>query len=105
MKIIKPQDKHTEATSTLFELADLTSEKVTIGTAIIAPGQRLPAEGTTFHAEDEYAYIMKGDIYTYSGGEEQVVKEGSATFIPRGEAHWCRNDGDAPVEVLWLFIA
>jgi len=104
MKVIKKDEQQEQGTTLLFELADVASKKVTLGKTMIAPGQRLPAEGTTAHAEDEYGYIMKGNIYTYSGGVEQLVEAGSATFIPRGEEHWARNDGTEPVEVLWLFV-
>lgn len=103
MKVIQP-NKEEQTVEKLFEIADVSSELVTFGTATVQPGERLPNEGTTFHAEDEYGVIVKGDIYTYSGGEEVLVKEGSATFIPRGEEHWCRNDGDEPVEIVWLFV-
>lgn len=103
MELIQKDIK--EATvQTLFEVALLDNKKVTMGTAIVLPGERLPAEGTTFHKEDEYSYIMTGEIFTHSGGDETYVAAGSATFIPRGEKHWCRNDGDVPVEIIWVFV-
>lgn len=88
----------------IFQVDLRSNTKMTFGTAIVLPGQRLPAEGTTSHTADEYSYIMKGDIYTSSGGIEQIVQEKSATLIPKGEEHWCRNDGSEAVEILWVFV-
>ncbi|GBU11371.1 hypothetical protein AwErysi_09870 [Erysipelotrichaceae bacterium] len=103
MKIIKPS-KEMKTVETIFEIAAQENKKVTIGKATVLPGQRLPEIGTTTHTADEYSYIIKGDIYTASGGSNGVVLEGSSTFIPKGEEHWCRNDGTEAVEIIWVFV-
>ncbi|MGL5042520.1 MAG: cupin domain-containing protein [Culicoidibacterales bacterium] len=100
--IIKSEERKT--VQTLFDLTTLNPANVTIGLATVMPGQRLPEKGTTFHQEDEYSYIIKGDIFTCSDDKSCIVKQGSATFIPKGEKHWCRNDGKTPVEIIWVFV-
>ncbi|WJY26327.1 cupin domain-containing protein [Sporosarcina trichiuri] len=77
---------------------------VKFGFVSIPAGERLPAEGTTFHEEHEYSYIIKGSLSGESGGNPFEIRAGEASLIPAGEAHWCRNDGDEPVELVFSLI-
>lgn len=103
MKLIINADAN-NTVNTFFEVSLTEKKKVTIGTAIVQPGERLPATGTTSHVQDEYGYIINGEIVTYSGGQEYLVTKGTGTFIPKGEEHWCRNDTDEPIEIVWVFV-
>lgn len=87
--------------TTLFANKEKT---VKFGTAIIAPGERIPAVGVSCHFEHEYSVIVKGKIAGESGGEAFEVGESAATFIPAGEEHWAINNSDVPCEIVWLLV-
>ncbi|MDI7740386.1 cupin domain-containing protein [Lysinibacillus fusiformis] len=77
---------------------------VRFGIATIQPGERLPKEGLTSHEENEFSYIMKGTLNGESGGIPYSIQAGEASIIPAGEQHWCVNEGDAPVQLVYALI-
>ena len=78
--------------------------EVKFGFVTVPVGERLPAEGTTFHEEQEYSYVLKGTLKGVSGGEPYEISAGEASFIPAGEEHWCANDGEEPVELIFALV-
>ena len=75
-----------------------------MGSAVFAPGSRGPAQGTTSHEEDEYAYIISGSIKCFSGGELCEAKAGDTTFIPAGEEHYSYNDSKEPCTLVYVLV-
>ncbi|REB08571.1 cupin domain-containing protein [Sporosarcina sp. BI001-red] len=78
--------------------------EVKFGYVSIPAGERLPAEGTTFHEEQEYSFITKGSLIGESGGVPFEMTSGEASFIPAKELHWCMNNGDEPVEIVFALV-
>ena len=78
--------------------------KLTIGTASISPGAKVPAKGEGVHEGDEYAILFKGSTKIVSGGKEYRMSAGEASFIPAGEAHWSLNDGETDCELVWMLV-
>ena len=78
--------------------------EVKFGFVTIPVGERLPAEGTTFHEEQEYSYVLKGTLKGVSGGEPYEISAGEASLIPAGEVHWCQNIGEEPVELVFALV-
>jgi quercetin dioxygenase-like cupin family protein len=109
MKIIKIKDVTAPegvniTLKTLFD-EDVTQKgRLTIGTAQIPPGARVPAEGESVHDGNEYAIIFQGCSRIVSGGQAYQLSEGMASFIPAGEAHWSMNDGDRDCELVWILV-
>ncbi len=77
---------------------------VRFGIATIQPGERLPKEGLTFHEENEFSYIMKGTLKGVSGGVPYSIQAGEASIIPAGEQHWCVNEGNEPVQLVYALV-
>lgn len=102
MKKQKPQVTN-EIVQNLFH-DQYPGAEVKFGYVSIPPGERLPSEGTTFHEEQEYSFITKGTLKGESGGEPYEISAGEASFIPAGEAHWCVNEGDEPVELIFALV-
>lgn len=92
-----------EIVQTLFK-HQLPSADVEFGFVTIPAGERLPVEGTTFHEEHEYSFIVQGALSGESGGESFQIKAGEASYIPAGEAHWCVNEGDSPCELVFALV-
>ena len=89
---------------TVFD-EDITQKgTLTIGTASIPPGARVPVEGEGRHEGDEYSILFKGTTKIVSGGQEYRMSAGEASFIPAGEAHWSLNDGDTDCELVWILV-
>lgn len=78
--------------------------EVKFGFVTVPVGERLPAEGTTFHEEQEYSYVLKGTLKGVSGGQPYEISAGEASFIPAGEEHWCENIGEEPVELIFALV-
>ena len=88
----------------LFETALPSGHKIIVGRAVIRPGSRIPAVGTGAHREDEISYICKGSLTAGSGGGVYLVTAGQTTFIPAGESHWCKNNGDTDAELVYVLL-
>ncbi|WP_174614812.1 cupin domain-containing protein [Virgibacillus ihumii] len=88
---------------TLYEDNEARSS-VQFGTVVIAPGERVPNEGCSQHAENEYSIIIKGELEGESGGVPYKVSASNSTFIPAGEKHWAINTGEQPCEIVWTLV-
>jgi quercetin dioxygenase-like cupin family protein len=65
----------------------------------IAP-RSLAAPLHTHTNEDEYSYVLEGEVGVQIGDEVAVAKAGDLVFKPRGVQHAFWNAGDAPARVL-----
>ena len=65
----------------------------------IAP-RALAAPLHTHQNEDEYSYVLEGEVGVQIGDEVTVAKPGDLVFKPRGVPHAFWNAGDAPARVL-----
>lgn len=65
----------------------------------IAP-RALAAPTHTHENEDEYTYVLEGEVGVEVGGEARVARPGELVFKPRGIPHAFWNAGDAPARVL-----
>ena len=54
-----------------------------------------------FHTrEDEYSFVLEGEVGASLGGEELVAGPGHLIFKPRGQWHTFWNAGDTPARIL-----
>jgi quercetin dioxygenase-like cupin family protein len=65
----------------------------------IAP-RALAAPMHTHEREDEYTYVLEGEIGVQVGDEVRVARPGDLVFKPRGVPHAFWNAGDAPARAL-----
>jgi quercetin dioxygenase-like cupin family protein len=65
----------------------------------IAP-RGLAAPMHTHTHEDEYSYVLEGEVGIQIGDEVTVAKPGELVFKPRGVPHAFWNAGDAPARIL-----
>jgi len=71
----------------------------------IMPGQRVPqGDGWSLHDSDEYSIFISGEVYTKSGDFDGVAGKGQATFIPKGEKHWCENRTNEPCTLVCVML-
>ncbi|MFF2876422.1 cupin domain-containing protein [Gottfriedia sp. NPDC057991] len=88
---------------TVFE-ENRKAEKVTMGTVVIPPNQRVPLKGLSNHMEHEYSFIIRGSVLVESGGKSHRVTAGQATYIPSGEEHWAINDSPDECEIIYVLV-
>src|SRR3954470_8279125 len=65
----------------------------------IAP-RALAAPMHTHTHEDEYSYVLEGEVGVQVGDEVSVARPGDLVFKPRGVQHAFWNAGDTPARVL-----
>jgi quercetin dioxygenase-like cupin family protein len=65
----------------------------------IAP-RALAAPMHTHTHEDEYSYVLEGEVGVQVGDEVRVAKPGDLVFKPRGVPHAFWNAGEAPARLL-----
>ena len=65
----------------------------------IAP-RALAAPIHTHTNEDEYSYVLEGEVGVQVGDEVTVAKPGDLVFKPRGVPHAFWNAGDVPARLL-----
>src|SRR4051812_28395500 len=65
----------------------------------IAP-RSLAAPTHTHRHEDEYSYVLEGEVGVQVGDEVRVAKPGELVFKPRGVPHAFWNPGDRPARLL-----
>ena len=56
--------------------------------------------GTFALDEDEYTYVLEGEIGVQIGEEVRIARPGDLVFKPRGVPHAFWNAGDAPARAL-----
>lgn len=83
----------------LFQLSGEYSD-IKISYITLLPGKRVPERGVGAHEQDEYSFFVEGEVYTESGGFAGICRQGEATLIPRGEAHWCENRTGKPCRLV-----
>jgi mannose-6-phosphate isomerase-like protein (cupin superfamily) len=66
----------------------------------LMPPKALAAPLHRHHREDEYSYILEGQIGAIFGDEEVFGSAGDLICKPRGEWHTFWNAGDVPARVL-----
>ena len=88
---------------TLFDLAPRDAAALRAGSVRLAPGQRVPAEGTSQHGVDEVSLIVSGSLRGRSGDEAFTIGAGDVTLIPAGEAHWAVA-GEDGAEIFWVWF-
>jgi quercetin dioxygenase-like cupin family protein len=62
-----------------------------------------PLSGPPLHRhsyEDEWFYVLKGEITIEVDGERSVLHAGGSAYAPRGTAHAIKNFDNSPAEVL-----
>jgi quercetin dioxygenase-like cupin family protein len=52
--------------------------------------------------EDEYSYVLEGQLGAMLGDQEVIAEAGDLVFKPRGQWHTFWNPGDTPTRVLEL---
>jgi mannose-6-phosphate isomerase-like protein (cupin superfamily) len=64
-----------------------------------------PLSGPPLHRhtrEDEWFYVLNGEITIEVDGERSVLSAGGSAFSRRGTAHAFQNFGDSPAEMLGM---
>ncbi|MGH7863166.1 MAG: cupin domain-containing protein [Candidatus Dormibacteraceae bacterium] len=78
-----------------------TKGQLTIFENFIAPGDGPPLHSHA--AEDEYWYVLQGDLRFRLADDLSNAPKGSFVLVPRGTPHCFHNTGDIPAKILVLF--
>jgi quercetin dioxygenase-like cupin family protein len=65
-----------------------------------------PGGGPPLHThanEDEFFFVLEGEVSFYIDGQVTVGKPGDTAFVPRGAAHCFKNRSNRDARVLILF--
>jgi quercetin dioxygenase-like cupin family protein len=87
---------------TLLDLGERSGPAFRAGSVRLAPGQRVPAEGTSVHAADEVSFIVAGSLSGVCGGLGFETVAGEVSLIPAGEEHWAVAGPDG-AEIFWCW--
>lgn len=94
-----------EAMSIFFDETNQANKRVSMGRVIIEPGVRMPKEGYAVHEQDEYSYVIRGNVHTIlEDGTDIPATKGDAQLIEANEKHINYNDSDETAEVLWILV-
>jgi mannose-6-phosphate isomerase-like protein (cupin superfamily) len=76
-------------------------EELTFSHAILPPSGR-----TDYHVHDrpELIYVVSGTGICVHEGEETIVQEDVALWVPKGEYHQLINTGDVPLKLATVFV-
>lgn len=67
---------------------------------VVLPPRSLGSPPHLHHNEDEYFYVVEGDLTVLIGNEERIASRGTHAALPRELRHAYWNDRDAPAHVL-----
>jgi quercetin dioxygenase-like cupin family protein len=88
------------------DMTFLARGEQTNGALVAADVAVPPGQGPPLHVhtrEDEWAYVLEGDLRWKLGDELSATPAGSFVFIPRGVAHTFQNTGSEPGRMLVMF--
>jgi mannose-6-phosphate isomerase-like protein (cupin superfamily) len=94
-----PQPLNILGSEILVKLADADTHGAAAVFHQIVP----PLGGPPLHRhsyEDEWFYVLNGEITIEIDGEQKVLYAGGSAFAPRGTAHTFQNFDDSPAEIL-----
>jgi quercetin dioxygenase-like cupin family protein len=81
--------------------SDQTNGSLTALENVIPPGEGPPLH--THENEDEFWYLIDGDLRFKLGSEVHTAPQGSFVFVPRGTPHNFQNVGAQPARILVMF--
>ncbi|MBI2842361.1 MAG: cupin domain-containing protein [Armatimonadetes bacterium] len=87
----------------LVEPSNTGSRQFTMGIMTMAPGGSC-APGHGHEDQEEFIYGLSGKGVVIVGDDraELEMEPGDTVFIPVGEFHDVRNDGEEPFQALWV---
>jgi mannose-6-phosphate isomerase-like protein (cupin superfamily) len=76
-------------------------EELTFSHAILPPNGR-----TDYHVHDrpELIYVVSGKGICIHEGDETVVQQDTALWVPKGEHHQLINTGEEPLKLATVFV-
>ena len=102
MKVVS---KTEEMMTVFFNEENQANNRVSMGLIKLKPGQKIPDEGFSRHEQDEYSYVIKGNVHTIlEDGSDIAATVGDAQLIEANEGHINYNDGDEEAEVVWMLV-
>lgn len=78
-----------------------TGGSLTVWESTAAPGEGPPLH--VHSSEDEFMYVLDGQLRFRLGEDEHTAPAGSFVFIPRGLPHTWQNTGDDQARILFGF--
>lgn len=102
MKVVSREE---QMMTIFFNEENQANKRVSMGLIKLKPGQKIPDEGFSRHEQDEYSYVIKGDVHTIlEDGSDIAATVGDAQLIEANEGHINYNDGTEEAEVVWMLV-
>lgn len=79
--------------------ANQTDSAVAVGEWTVPPGV-LGAPPHKHDAEDEFFYVLEGELSVMQDDQVMIARQGETVILPRGRFHTFWNAGTAPVRAL-----
>ncbi|MGV2338684.1 MAG UNVERIFIED_CONTAM: cupin domain-containing protein [Planctomycetaceae bacterium] len=83
-----------------FNAALIPGLEMSGGFARFQPGGRLPAH---VHDFDESICITAGTAACLVEGQRRLLQGCATAMVPRGRAHFFRNDSAAEMDMIWVY--
>lgn len=88
----------------VVEAFRIPGKAIRVGKSVFEEDGRIPVEGFAKHEEDEYVYVLQGAISFGTENEKYCLYEGDFHYMPKGKAHWCRNEAESKSELLYILV-
>ena len=88
-------------THTLKAVGEDTKGAYMLFEASVSP--QLGAPPHIHHREDEFYYVLEGELEVLDGERTFIASAGSYVYIPRGTLHRFKNVGEVPAKMLVFF--
>ncbi len=104
MGLIKITNVEKHENYSTFDAFKTEGRSVRVGKVLFGGGARVPEDGYTAHAAEEYVCILKGTIAFGTEEEEYNLNVGDFHYMPKGKKHWCQNIESGDGELLYIMI-
>ncbi len=106
VKVVRPDDPKKTLSGAGDEYAFLITGPETAGhyfimEAVVPPGGGPPPHIQT--REEEGFYVLEGEVVFRAGGQRLVGTTGTFLHVPRGVAHYFKNESDRTARMLVFF--
>ena len=74
-----------------FKAVDSAASPIALGRIAFEDNARIPKEGFAAHPEDEFVYVLKGELIFGFEDSAYTLKAGDFHYLPKNTNHYCQG--------------